>query len=234
LRRAPSVIAASRLRNTPPGPALHGSSGRDRSWRRGHGRNEATMASAAGSGSRKLASRKRTRSANGASRRRASSSISVSTSTSVTRAPGRPPSTAADSPPVPAPRSSTWAVRREQLDAGGEHVIVVRNEPPNLDVVRVGVDLEMALDRVGDAAILTRELRQHRRRSRHTFGSSLVPRCKENACSRQGRTSPLQRFLRGERRDSNPGPPGPQPGAHPEPNAPGNSAGHGRDPDRTC
>jgi hypothetical protein len=35
--------------------------------------------------------------------------------------------------------------RREQLDAGGEHVVVVRNEPPNLDVVRVSVDLEMAL-----------------------------------------------------------------------------------------
>jgi hypothetical protein len=34
----------------------------------------------------------------------------------------------------------------------------VRNEPPNLDVVRVGVDLEMALDRVGNAAILIREV----------------------------------------------------------------------------
>jgi hypothetical protein len=32
----------------------------------------------------------------------------------------------------------------------------VRNEAPNLDVVFVGVDLEMALDGVGDAAILTR------------------------------------------------------------------------------
>jgi hypothetical protein len=31
--------------------------------------------------------------------------------------------------------------RREQLDAGGEHVVVVRNEAPNLDVVLVGVDL---------------------------------------------------------------------------------------------
>jgi hypothetical protein len=54
--------------------------------------------------------------------------------------------------------------------ACGEHVVVVRNEPPYLDVVRVGVDLEMTLDRVGYAAILTRDLRNHRRRSRHTFG----------------------------------------------------------------
>jgi hypothetical protein len=36
----------------------------------------------------------------------------------------------------------------------------VRNEAPNLDVVFVGVDLEMALDRMCDAAILTREMRR--------------------------------------------------------------------------
>jgi hypothetical protein len=60
----------------------------------------------------KLASRKRTRSANGASRRRASSSISASTSRSVTRVLGRPPSTAADSAPVRAPRSRRSATQR--------------------------------------------------------------------------------------------------------------------------
>ena len=53
-----------------------------------------------------------------------------------------------------------WRKRRKQLDAGGEHVVVVGNEAPDLDVVLVGVDLEMALDRVGDAAILNRELRR--------------------------------------------------------------------------
>jgi hypothetical protein len=38
--------------------------------------------------------------------------------------------------------------RRKQFDAGREHVVVVRDEPTDLDVVAVRIDVEMPLDRM--------------------------------------------------------------------------------------
>ena len=38
--------------------------------------------------------------------------------------------------------------RREQLDAGREHVVVMRDEPADLVVITLRVDIEMPLDRM--------------------------------------------------------------------------------------
>ena len=38
--------------------------------------------------------------------------------------------------------------RRKQLDAGREHVVVVRDEPTDLNVVAVRIDVEVPLDGV--------------------------------------------------------------------------------------
>lgn len=38
--------------------------------------------------------------------------------------------------------------RREQLDAGRDHLVVVRDETPDLDVITLGINTKMTLDRV--------------------------------------------------------------------------------------
>ena len=48
------------------------------------------------------------------------------------------------------------------------------------------------------------------------IGSSLVARLTRSRCSAHAEPRPAQRLCEGERRDSNPRPPGPQPGAQPE------------------
>jgi hypothetical protein len=45
--------------------------------------------------------------------------------------------------------------RRKQLHAGGQHLVVLRDKPPDLNVVSVGVDVEMMLDRMGHPATVS-------------------------------------------------------------------------------
>jgi hypothetical protein len=42
----------------------------------------------------------------------------------------------------------SWRECREQLDPRRDHVVVVRNETPDLDVVGLSIDVQMTLHRV--------------------------------------------------------------------------------------